>query len=169
MVSLLIFIANQAGDLSTLPSWALGGFVRPAKINPVISPRANSHFLDPMSGAMVKWEESDTFNPGATIKNGHIVVLYRSEDKTGVQIGTRTSRLGYAESSDGLHFNRHDKPVFFPAADNQRENEWPGGCEDPRIAVLHPVESQECPTWSCHFKESAQLDKARPNIFKIGV
>jgi predicted GH43/DUF377 family glycosyl hydrolase len=111
MVSLLIFIANQAGDLSTLPSWALGGFVRPAKINPVISPRANSHFLDPMSGAMVKWEESDTFNPGATIKNGHIVVLYRSEDKTGVQIGTRTSRLGYAESSDGLHFNRHDKPV----------------------------------------------------------
>lgn len=29
---------------------------------------------------------------------------------------------------------RHD-PVLFPAEDNQKENEWPGGCEDPRVAM----------------------------------
>ena len=26
-------------------------------------------------------------------------------------------------------------PVFYPADDNQKELEWPGGCEDPRVAV----------------------------------
>lgn len=88
-----------------------------------------------MSGKQVAWEENDTFNPGATVKNGRIVVLYRSEDKTGIEIGMRTSRLGYAESSDGLRFTRKPTPVFFPANDAQKENEWPGGCEDPRISV----------------------------------
>ena len=137
MPSLLAFLLFSpfVQTAAPLPDWEFGGFVRPATFNPVISPRAANSFLDPMSGTSVKWEENDTFNPGATVKDGHIVVLYRSEDKSGVQIGTRTSRLGYAESSDGLHFQRRDKPVFFPANDNQKQNEWPGGCEDPRISV----------------------------------
>jgi len=54
---------------------------------------------------------------------------------TGVAIGTRTSRIGYAESSDGLTFKRNSKPVLYPANDSQKEFEWPGGCEDPRVAV----------------------------------
>ena len=62
-----------------------------------------------------------------------IYVLYRAEDNSGVGIGGHTSRLGLAESTDGLHFTRHSSPVFYPTNDAQKDNEWPGGCEDPRI------------------------------------
>jgi predicted GH43/DUF377 family glycosyl hydrolase len=44
-----------------------------------------------------------------------------------------TSRLGMAVSNDGLHFQPHPTPVLFPDSDAEYENEWPGGCEDPRI------------------------------------
>jgi predicted GH43/DUF377 family glycosyl hydrolase len=48
-------------------------------------------------------------------------------------IGRHTSRLGMAESADGIHFTRRADPVFFPANDGQKTREWPGGVEDPRI------------------------------------
>jgi predicted GH43/DUF377 family glycosyl hydrolase len=118
-----------------LPDWALGGFVRPPGVNPAISPREDTSFLDPMSGAPVAWEASDTFNPGSVVKNGKVVVLYRAEDHLAEGIGRRTSRLGFAESADGVRFTRRDKPVLFPAEDDQKAAEWPGGCEDPRVVV----------------------------------
>lgn len=135
LLSATYFVPTKVRNPAQLPHWALGGFVRPPGVNPIIAPRDKSSFLDPMSGQAIAWESNDTFNPGSTVYKGKIVVLYRSEDKTGVQIGTRTSRLGYAESSDGLHFSRRNQPVFYPADDGQKANEWPGGCEDPRIAV----------------------------------
>jgi predicted GH43/DUF377 family glycosyl hydrolase len=62
------------------------------------------------------------------------VQLYRAEDASGAQeIGGHTSRLGLAESSDGLHFTRRETPVLYPDTDAQRRYEWPGGVEDPRI------------------------------------
>jgi predicted GH43/DUF377 family glycosyl hydrolase len=88
-----------------------------------------------MTGNRVAWESNDTFNPGAAIKDGKVVVLYRAEDSSGIGIGERTSRLGYAESSDGIRFTRNTTPVLYPADDSQKEFEWPGGCEDPRVAV----------------------------------
>lgn len=118
-----------------LPDWALGGFERPEGVNPVISPRTDTKFYCPMRKDSVAWESNDTFNPAATIYNGDIVVLYRAEDKSGVKIGHRTSRIGYATSTDGVHFQREESPVFYPAEDAQKELEWPGGCEDPRVAV----------------------------------
>jgi predicted GH43/DUF377 family glycosyl hydrolase len=129
------FSVAQTKEENVLPKWAFGGFVRPQNINPIISPDPSAKFLDPMSNKMVGWEADYTFNPAAAIKNGKIVVLYRSEDKTGVEIGTRTSRIGYAESSDGLIFKRNPTPVMFPGNDSQKAFEWPGGCEDPRVAV----------------------------------
>jgi predicted GH43/DUF377 family glycosyl hydrolase len=48
-------------------------------------------------------------------------------------IGGHTSRLGMAESKDGIHFTRMPEPVFYPAKDAQKAREWPGGVEDPRI------------------------------------
>src|SRR5689334_5744097 len=58
----------------------------------------------------------------------------RAEDASGdKQIGHHTSRLGMAESSDGLHFTRRDTPVLYPDRDAQQQNEWPGGVEDPRL------------------------------------
>lgn len=118
-----------------LPSWALGYFARPESINPVISPKASSVFTDPMSKKPVAWEANFTFNPAAALKNGKIVVLYRSEDRQGEGIGGHTSRLGYAESADGTTMQRRPQPVLYPADDSQKEGEWPGGCEDPRVAV----------------------------------
>src|SRR5207247_6557500 len=56
------------------------------------------------------------------------------EDASGEQqIGRHTSRLGLAESSDGLRFTRRGAPVLYPDTDAQRQYEWPGGVEDPRI------------------------------------
>lgn len=118
-----------------LPDWAFGGFMRPKNVNPIITPDTTSVFTDPITKKITKWESNDSFNPAATIKDGKIVVLYRAEDKSGIAIGERTSRLGYAESEDGINMKRRSTPVFYPANDSQKEFEWPGGCEDPRVAV----------------------------------
>ncbi len=117
-----------------LPAWALGGFVRQAS-NPIIIADSSSEFIDPVTGERIRWESNDTFNPGAVEKDGKIVLLYRAEDKYGVKIGRRTSRLGYAISTDGISFKKNAAPVLYPAEDDQKEYEWPGGCEDPRVAV----------------------------------
>src|SRR6476469_6534477 len=119
---------------NNLPAWALGNFTRAASA-PVISPNTGSKFYDPMKKDSVAWESNDTFNPAAVIKNGKVVILYRAEDRSGIGIGERTSRIGYAESSDGLKMKRRTTPVIFPGEDAQKQNEWPGGCEDPRVAV----------------------------------
>ncbi len=118
-----------------LPQWAFGGFLRVPTVNPIISPDTTSFFTDPMSGKQVAWESNDTFNPAATIKDGKVVVLYRAEDRLGKGIGFRTSRIGYAISSNGTHFTRNKTPVLYPDKDDQKYYEWPGGCEDPRVAV----------------------------------
>jgi predicted GH43/DUF377 family glycosyl hydrolase len=137
LTSLVFLVTGSviAQTQNRLPDWALGGFVRPAGVNPVISPDSTTRFMCPMKNGLVDWESNDTFNPAATIKDGKIVVLYRAEDKAGKAIGKRTSRIGYAESTDGISFKRRSTPVLFPADDSQKAMEWPGGCEDPRVAV----------------------------------
>lgn len=137
---LLTSCKNKAAtqDVATqnkLPEWALGGFVRPAGVNPVITPDTTTEFDCPMRKELVKWEESDTFNPAAVVKDNKIYVLYRAEDNSATGIGSRTSRIGLAESADGLHMNRRKTPVMYPDEDNVKEFEWRGGCEDPRVAV----------------------------------
>lgn len=118
-----------------LPAWAMGGFVRPAGVNPVIKPDPKSSFACPMRKTAVGWEESDTFNPAATMKDGKICILYRAEDNSATGIGKRTSRIGLAESTDGTTMVRREVPVMYPDEDNAREYEWEGGCEDPRVAM----------------------------------
>lgn len=114
--------------------WMLGPFTKPAGVNPLITPKAASEFRSPMNDSVVHWEEYSTFNPAAVVRNGKIYVLYRAEDAGGqATIGGHTSRLGLAESSDGLHFARSATPVLYPDTDAQRRYEWPGGVEDPRI------------------------------------
>ena len=79
--------------------------------------------------------ESDVFNPAATVKNDSIIVLYRSEDNSAQGIGSRTSRIGYAASTDGVNFIYEPAPVLYPGNDSESEHEVPGGCEDPRVAM----------------------------------
>ena len=120
---------------NVLPDWALGGFVRPEKANPIITPNPSNQFDCPMQDKKIGWEESDVFNPAATVKDGKIYVLYRAEDNSATGIGKRTSRIGLAESEDGIHMKRRKTPVMYPDKDNMKEYEWEGGCEDPRVTM----------------------------------
>lgn len=128
-----IFISNLAVLAQEKP-WLLGPFLRPENAQPIISPTDKTSFQDPMSGRLVKWESMATFNPAAILKDGKIHILYRAEEKLGEkEIGGHTSRLGLAITEDGESYKRQPEPIFFPTNDNQKEFEWTGGTEDPRI------------------------------------
>ena len=135
----MLIITATLFTTSVLPAqsaatWEIGPFTRPASGNPVITPNPQSTFTDPVLNAPVHWEILHTFNPAAVVRNGKVYVLYRAEDNSGtMQIGEHTSRLGLAESNDGIHFTRRAEPVFYPSKDTQQSREWPGGVEDPRL------------------------------------
>jgi beta-1,2-mannosidase len=131
---LLLCVVTAAPIRAQQRDWMLGPFEKPREPNPVLTPRASSAFRSPISDSTVRWEEYATFNPAAVVRDGKVTMLYRAEDGTGdKQIGHHTSRLGIAESVDGLHFTRRDTPVLYPDRDAQEKNEWPGGVEDPRL------------------------------------
>lgn len=114
--------------------WMFGPFEKPKQVNPVIAPSRAPTFRSPFNDSTVRWEEYATFNPAAVVRGGKVFVLYRAEDASGEEkIGHHTSRIGLAESSDGLRFTRRPAPVLYPDRDAQQPNEWPGGVEDPRI------------------------------------
>ncbi|GAC1408229.1 MAG: glycoside hydrolase family 130 protein [Candidatus Velthaea sp.] len=72
------------------------------------------------------FESAGVFNPTAVRTAKSTVLIYRAQDKAG------TSRLGYAESTDGLTFVRRGTPVLKPEA----AYELQGGVEDPRIVQI---------------------------------
>ena len=111
-------------------SWALLPFTKVDSVNPVLQPGSGS-FMDPIRKEKVSWEEKDVFNPAIVVRDNKVYMLYRAQDKVGKPGGT--SRIGLAESTDGLHFTRHPSPVLFPAEDAQKKYEWEGGIEDPRV------------------------------------
>ena len=69
-----------------------------ASDGPILSPQGTT------------WESAGTFNPAVVLHNGKFIMLYRAQDTAG------TSRLGYAESTDGIHFTRRPEPVLAPEA-----------------------------------------------------
>ncbi|MBV8896296.1 MAG: family 43 glycosylhydrolase [Acidobacteriaceae bacterium] len=83
---------------------------------------AEQPLLSPNAG----WSESGLFNPTAIRKNGKTILLFRAQD------AQHTSRIGYAESSDGLHFTARPEPVMSP----ETEYEKGGGLEDPRVVQI---------------------------------
>ncbi len=143
-----------------LPPWAVGPFLRRDDDQPIISPDPASTFFCPMRGADVHWESLHTFNPAAIEKDGKVFLLYRAEDDSGaMSIGMHTSRLGLAVSDDGVAFKRFPTPVLFPADDSQRENEWDGGCEDPRL-----VESADGPADNRYILTYTQWNRRVPRL-----
>jgi beta-1,2-mannosidase len=133
-------LAALCGGLTSAPlagqsaDWMFGPFEKPRAVNPVLAPNRNATFRSPMGDTTVHWEAYATFNPAAVVRAGRIYLLYRAEDASGEEkIGHHTSRIGLAESSDGMRFTRRAAPVLFPDDDGQRQYEWPGGVEDPRI------------------------------------
>ena len=176
---LTILVTTPAG--AQRRDWMFGPFAKPVQANPVIAPNSNSTFLSPMTDSIVRWEEYATFNPGAVVRGGRVFMLYRAEDASGkMQIGEHTSRIGLAESADGLHFTRRAAPVLFPAKDVQARWEWPGGVEDPRVVEsedgryvlaytqwnrdvprLAIATSTDLVTWTKHGPALAKFDTAR--------
>lgn len=133
---LFLMLVPLAGQQSNAQerTWMFGPFEKPDDVNPIIMPDPRSTFHSPMGDTLVHWEEYATFNPAAVVRDGKVYVLYRAEDATGkMEIGHHTSRIGLAESTDGLHFTRRETPVLYPGYDDQARNEWTGGVEDPRI------------------------------------
>ncbi len=111
-------------------NWALLPFEKTDSLNPILTP-GTAVFTDPIWNKPVAWEEKDVFNPAIVVKDNKVYMLYRAQDKIGLPGGT--SRIGIAESSDGLHFTRQATPVLFPDNDAYKKYEWQGGCEDPRV------------------------------------
>jgi predicted GH43/DUF377 family glycosyl hydrolase len=95
-----------------------------------------------------KFDCAGAFNPTAVRRaDGRIVMLYRAQDYTGV------SRIGYAESSDGVHFVAEDQPVLSPSPKLSRETK---GIEDPRIS-LGLQRPREWIMTATNYNEDAQL------------
>jgi len=130
--AVLVMLVSAPGGQGR--AWMLGPFEKPRAANPAITASPASQFHSPMGDTIVRWEEHATFNPAAVVKNDTVYLLYRAEDASGQHmIGGHTSRLGLAHSTDGLRFTRRSAPVLYPDTDAQRQYEWPGGVEDPRI------------------------------------
>lgn len=128
-ISSFLFCKDKSTENNTR-DWTLTPFVKVDSVNPILS-AGNNTFFCPVFGKEVKWEEKDVFNPAVVVRDGKIFMLYRAEDNIGKYAGV--SRIGLAESSDGLHFTKHPIPVLYPDNDAQKIYEWEGGCEDPRV------------------------------------
>ena len=122
---LAVLAAQEAGNVP------FGAWHRVSEV-PVIAPRGNG------------WESAGTFNPAVIMRGDKIVMLYRAQDKQG------TSRLGYAESADGIHFTRRDEPVLGPSTEYEKD----GGVEDPRLVQFGDTYYL---TYTGYNKKDAQL------------
>lgn len=95
------------------------------------------------------WESEAVFNPGAFYHDGRVHLFYRAMGHDGI------SRIGYASSKDGIHFDiRLPYPVFEPrmgfGLPPQEKRYGPlsydtiayssgggwGGCEDPKVTKI---------------------------------
>jgi len=125
LIAWIIFVFPVKGD-QTIPQW------HRLSDKPIISPRGNG------------WESAGTFNPAVVLRNGTFIMLYRAQDNTG------SSRLGYAESTDGIHFTRRPEPVISPEAGYEKD----GGVEDPRLVKFGDTYYL---TYTGYNKKDAQL------------
>ena len=73
------------------------------------------------------WEAGGVFNPAVIKNDADYVMIYRAFGRDMV------SRLGYAESRDGILWHKHPQPMIQPDPNDRQENR---GMEDPRIVKL---------------------------------
>ena len=108
---MVLLLGAMLGTVATaVEKWPFGPWRRESDA-PILAPQGSG------------WESAGTFNPAVVEYNGKFVMLYRAQDAAG------TSRLGYAESTDGIHFARRPEPVLSPEGDYEKN----GGVEDPRL------------------------------------
>lgn len=135
IISIATFATETASSDKTLPTWALGPFVKQDK--PVLEPNPSATFSCPVAGKVVHWESQNVYNPAVVVKDGKVWLLYRADDEPRPSGWGRTCRIGLAVSSDGRQFTRFDAPVIYPDNDAFKQYEWEGGCED-----IHIIEDE---------------------------
>jgi beta-1,2-mannosidase len=91
-----------------------------------ISIRAERAGTQPVLKPGPPWSSTGIFNPAAVRNGGKTVLLFRATDSH------MTSRIGYAESPDGIRFTIGDSPVLQPEAEYEKD----GGVEDPRLVRI---------------------------------
>lgn len=74
------------------------------------------------------WQSGNVYNPAAVVHDDRVVLLYRAHSDD------RVSRIGYAVSDDGLHFDAEAWPVIEPTEPYEKS-----GCEDPRLTCIEGV------------------------------
>lgn len=109
-----------------------------------ISIQAERVSEQPVLGPGLPWTSQGLFNPAAIQVAGKTVLLFRANDEK------QTSRIGYAESRDGVHFTTRSQPVLGP----ETAYEADGGVEDPRLVRIHGVYYL---TYTGYNKHDAQL------------
>jgi predicted GH43/DUF377 family glycosyl hydrolase len=78
------------------------------------------------------WEKAAVFNCAAIYDNGLVHMIYRATDITSNgQEGRYINSLGYAVSTDGVNFNRLEKPILVNDVPQEAR-----GPEDPRIVKI---------------------------------
>jgi len=82
---------------------------------------------EPLLSPSGDWSQFGLFNPTAIKEESKTILLFRAQDQK------QTSRIGYAESTDGLHFSVKPEPVLSPDAEYERG----GGLEDPRVVKIN--------------------------------
>jgi beta-1,2-mannobiose phosphorylase / 1,2-beta-oligomannan phosphorylase len=79
------------------------------------------------------WEQGSVLNPSVLYEDGLFRMVYRATNDTHSDIpGQYMSSIGYAESTDGVHFTRFPEPLIYP----DQPYEIRLGCEDPRVTNI---------------------------------
>lgn len=148
-------------------SWTLEGFEKIDSVNPILSPNAEVVFNCPLNKKPVHWAQRNVLNPTAVVKDSLIHLFFRAQDSLG------TSRIGMATSADGIHFEWHPRPVFYPEEDVMKPYEWNyrkddtntldedcyfcyfDGVEDPRI--IESAEGLYIMTYTAYDGKTARL------------
>lgn len=128
---MLLAACSPRSSPPTGEGWMFQPIVKLDEYNPIMVSDRSTVFYCPMRKENVRWEEKDVFNPAAVVRDERVWLLYRAEDNLELLAGT--SRIGLANSRDGLAFRKNAIPVLYPDKDKMRDYEWQGGCEDPRI------------------------------------
>jgi len=90
----------------------------------------------------IDWESKAVFNPSVVYDNGVFRMLYRTYPnildfttprlrRPGFYFKNQISYIGYAESKNGINFERKSTPFISPSENYDRY-----GCEDPRITKI---------------------------------
>lgn len=132
LLSLLILVSLSITTFAQETSAWMLGFEKPPE-NPIMVADSSYVFICPIKKEAVQWQKADVFNPAAITRNDTVFLFFRAEDNPDAILGGRTSRIGIAHSTDGVHFVKHPDPILYPSEDKFMQWDYPGGVEDPRV------------------------------------